>query len=226
MGRMQPDRHVIETPVGDVAAALHDKGSVSVHNVPAYRHAAGVSVQMVWRGWTVTVPGEVAWGGNWFFLCTDSVDRFGLSVDSADLEALTQFSWRVKQELGAAGITGEGGSEIDHMELFVPGTGGADSRSLVLCPGMAYDCSPCGTGTNAKLARLAAYCKLAPGQTWMRESVIGSRFEGRFEWADATGAAAGADEPRIRPVITGRAHGMAEGAVVVNQADEFAWGIQ
>ena len=241
MGELQPGSHVIETPVGDVTAELHADGSVSVHNVPAYRHAAGVSVQVEWRGQQVTVTGDVAWGGNWFFLCTDPVDRFGLTVDTTDLTALTDFSWRVKQALASAGITGDGGGEIDHVELFVPGVDGADSRSFVLCPGMAYDRSPCGTGTSAKLACLAADGKLAPGQTWVQESVIGSRFEGRYEWAtsgaaagDASSLAAGAapvggpsdgaSAPRILPVITGRAHVMAEGNLVIDPADEFAWG--
>ncbi|MFA5595438.1 MAG: proline racemase family protein [Trueperaceae bacterium] len=241
MGELQPGSHVIETPVGDVTAELHADGSVSVHNVPAYRHAAGVSVQVEWRGEEVTVTGDVAWGGNWFFLCTDPVDQFGLTVDATDLAALTDFSWRVKQALASAGITGDGGGEIDHVELFVPGEDGADSRSFVLCPGMAYDRSPCGTGTSAKLACLAADGKLAPGQTWVQESVIGSRFEGRYEWAtsaaagDASGLPAGAapvggpgggaSAPRILPVITGRAHVMAEGSLVIDPADEFAWGI-
>lgn len=231
LGDLGPGRHVIETPVGDVEAELHGDGSVSVHNVPAYRLAAGVSVAVEWRGKTVRVTGDVAWGGNWFFLCTDPVDEFGLSVGTDDLAALTDFSGRVKQALAAAGITGEAGAEIDHVELFVPGTAGANSRSFVLCPGMAYDRSPCGTGTSAKLACLAADGKLAAGETWVQESVIGSRFEGRYAWADATGVTAvGAGdgtggEARILPVITGRAHVMAEGSLVIDPADEFAWGI-
>ncbi len=222
MGELQPGRHVVETPVGDVTAELHQDGSVSVHNVPAYRHLAGVSVELTWRGERVSVTGDVAWGGNWFFLCTDPVEAFGLRVDKGDLAALTEFSGRVKQALAAAGITGEGGAEIDHVELFVPGSDGADSRSFVLCPGMAYDRSPCGTGTSAKLACLAADGKLEPGRTWVQESVIGSRFEGRYEWADGSAAASGG---RVLPVITGRAHVMAEGSLVVDPEDEFAWGI-
>jgi len=222
MGELQPGRHVVETPVGDVAAELHPDGSVSVHNVPAYRHLAGVSVEVEWRGGPVTVTGDVAWGGNWFFLCSDPVEAFGLQVDTGDLAALTDFSGRVKQALAAAGVTGEGGAEIDHVELFVPGADGADSRSFVLCPGMAYDRSPCGTGTSAKLACLAADGKLEPGRTWVQESVIGSRFEGRYEWAGGSAAAGGG---RVLPVITGRAHVMAEGTLVMDPEDEFAWGI-
>lgn len=216
MGRLGEGRHLIETPVGSVTAELHEDGRVSVHNVPAYRHLAKVSVEVEWLGDTRRVTGDVAWGGNWFFLCTDPVDRHGLSVNMADLEALTDFSWRVKQALGAAGVTGAGGAEIDHVELFVPGERGADSRSFVLCPGKAYDRSPCGTGTSAKLACLAADGALPPNQTWVQESVIGSRFEGRY----SLGAAG-----EVLPVITGRAHVMAEGELLIDPDDEFGWGI-
>jgi 4-hydroxyproline epimerase len=164
------------------------------------------------------LTGDIGWGGNWFFLCTDPVDAFGLRVDGSDLEALSDFSWRVKQALGEAGITGDQGAEIDHVELFVPGQRGADSRSFVLCPGRAYDRSPCGTGTSAKLACLAADGLLAPGQTWVQESVIGSRFQARYRWAqDGTTS--------VLPVITGRAHVMAQGELLLDPADEFAWGI-
>lgn len=216
LGQLGSGRHLIETPVGDVTAELHADGRVSVHNVPAYRHAAGVSLQVEWRGELRKVTGDVAWGGNWFFLCTSRVDALGLSVNTDHLEELTEFSWALKQALVAAGITGAGGAEIDHVELFVPGVSGADSRSFVLCPGKAYDRSPCGTGTSAKLACLAADGLLAPGAPWVQESVIGSRFEARYSLG--SGGA-------VLPVITGRAHVMAEGALLIDPADEFGWGI-
>ncbi len=215
LGRLGPGRHLIETPVGNVTAELHADGRVSVHNVRAHRRLAGARVSVEWRGERVDVTGDVAWGGNWFFLVTDPVERFGVSVSTSDLEGLTELAWRIKQALAAAGITGDGGAEVDHVELFVPGEHGADSRSFVLCPGKAYDRSPCGTGTSAKLACLAADGMLAPGETWVQESVIGSRFEGRYSPA----------EGGVLPVITGRAHVMAEGTLIVDPADEFAWGI-
>lgn len=213
---LAPGQHKIETPVGTISAELHDDGRVSVHNVPAYRHLAGVSVTVRWRDASVPVSGDVAWGGNWFFLCNEPLDSLGLTIDIGDVEALTDFTWRVKQALAVAGITGADGAEIDHVELFVPGADGADSRSFVLCPGKAYDRSPCGTGTSAKLACLAADGKLAPGESWVQESVIGSRFEASYS--------VGADG-RVLPVITGRAHVMAEGALIIDPDDEFAWGI-
>ncbi len=162
LGRIAPGTHVFETPVGSVTVEVHADGRVSVHNVPSYRLTAGASVDLEFEGRHVSVHGDVAWGGNWFFLCTDEASTFGLDVARHDLERLTEFSWRVKQALAAAGITGAG-AEIDHVELFgaVDAATGADSRSFVLCPGKAYDRSPCGTGTSAKLACLAADVNLS-----------------------------------------------------------------
>jgi len=231
LGRLAPGRHVIETPVGAVTAELHTGGRVSVHNVPAYRLTKGASVAVAWEGRRVTVHGDVAWGGNWFFLCTDSADAFGLEVAKHDLERLTEFAWRIKQALAAAGITGDG-AEIDHVELFGAGGstgdgggagagsgagGAADSRSFVLCPGKAYDRSPCGTGTSAKLACLAADGLLAPGTTWVQESVIGSRFEASYSLGT---------DGRVLPVITGSAHVTAQGELIVTAGDPFAAGIR
>ncbi|HLU82154.1 MAG TPA: proline racemase family protein [Trueperaceae bacterium] len=232
LGRLQPGRHVLETPVGDVTAELWADGSVSVHNVPSYRLTKGAAVTVAWEGEEHIVTGDVAWGGNWFFLCTDDVATFRLAVAKHDLERLTEFAWRTKQALTAAGITGAG-AEIDHVELFSagratpgrtgvaqPGTGAerqaADSRSFVLCPGKAYDRSPCGTGTSAKLACLADDGLLAPGAIWVQESVIGSRFEAHYSLGE---------DGRVLPVITGTAHLTAQGELLVTHGDPFATGI-
>lgn len=212
LGRIEPGRHVIETPVGPVTAELHPDGSVSVHNVRSYRHAAGVKVYFDDpQGGPVEVTGDVAWGGNWFFLCADH----GLDLTNPDLERLTDFSWRLRQALATAGMTGEAGAEIDHVELFGP-SAVADSRSFVLCPGKAYDRSPCGTGTSAKLACLAEDGLLLPGQAWRQESVIGSVFDASYQPAPGGG---------VLPVITGRAHVMAESTLLFEGSDPFAAGI-
>jgi 4-hydroxyproline epimerase len=217
LGRIAPGSHVFETPVGAVTAELHPDGRVSVHNVPSYRLIKSASVDLEWEGSQVSVHGDVAWGGNWFFLCTDDVDTFGLSVARHDLERLTEFTWRIKQALAAAGLTGSG-AEIDHVEVFSAADAGegADARSFVLCPGKAYDRSPCGTGTSAKLACLAADGSLAPGATWVQESVIGSRFEARYSLGS---------DGRVLPVITGTAHITAHGELIVSDDDPFATGI-
>jgi 4-hydroxyproline epimerase len=211
LGRIGPGVHRIETPVGVVTAELHDAERVTVGNVPSHRLAKGVSVDVPGHG---RVTGDVAWGGNWFFL----VKEHGLAVDAGHIEALTGFSSRVMQALASAGITGEGGAAIDHVELFAPSSI-ADSRSFVLCPGKAYDRSPCGTGTSAKLACLAADGALAPGATWRQESVIGSVFEAAYERDPAAPG-------RILPRITGTAYVTADSTLLVDERDPFRWGIR
>ncbi|MET1080171.1 MAG: 4-hydroxyproline epimerase [Pseudomonas sp.] len=208
LGRIGAGVHRIETPVGTVQATLHEDGSVSVRNVPAYRHAKGLSLQVPGFG---EVVGDVAWGGNWFFLIADH----GLEVSSANLEALTVYSYAVQQALEVQGIRGADGGLIDHVELFAEDPQ-ADSRNFVLCPGKAYDRSPCGTGTSAKLACLAADGKLQPGEVWRQASVIGSEFEGSFE---RQGEA-------IVPTIRGRAFISAEATLILQADDPFAWGIR
>ncbi|GAC1035615.1 4-hydroxyproline epimerase [Pseudomonas sp. No.117] len=209
LGRIGPGDHLIETPVGDVTATLHEDGSVSVRNVPAYRFRQSVQVDIPGHG---LVSGDIAWGGNWFFLCADHGQR----IAADNLDGLLAFSLALRGALEAAGITGAQGGHIDHIELFADDPDGADSRSYVLCPGRAYDRSPCGTGTSAKLACLAADGDLAPGAVWRQASVIGSRFEAHYQPGD---------EGRILPVIRGRAHVMAEATLLLAEDDPFAWGI-
>jgi 4-hydroxyproline epimerase len=212
LGRIAPGRHRIETPVGVVTAELHDHQRVSVENVPSYRLARGVSLEVEGHG---RVTGDVAWGGNWFFL----VEDHGLAIAPERIEGLTDFAWRVKRALRAAGVTGEGGAEIDHVELFGPSPlPGLDSRSFVLCPGKAYDRSPCGTGTSAKLACLEADGKLAPGAVWRQESVIGSVFEARYRRDPGRPG-------RVLPEITGTAHVTGETTLLLDERDPFCWGI-
>lgn len=208
LGRIGPGVHKIETPVGTVEATLHEDRSVSVRNVPAYRYRKAVTLGVPGQG---DVTGDIAWGGNWFFLISDH----GLRVAGDNLEALTRYSAAVQQALEDQGIRGEDGGLIDHIELFADDAE-ADSRNFVLCPGKAYDRSPCGTGTSAKLACLAADGKLQPGTTWRQASVIGSQFEGRYETADGG---------RIIPTIRGRANVSAEATLLIEDDDPFAWGI-
>jgi 4-hydroxyproline epimerase len=223
MGRIEPGEHTIETPVGDVTATLHSDGTVSVRNVPSYRFRAQVAVEVQGHG---PVHGDVAWGGNWFFLVSDH----GQCIALNNAAPLTDYTTRLKQALVANGISGADGAEIDHIELFAPDPDGADSRNFVLCPGNAYDRSPCGTGTSAKLACLAADGKLAPGAIWTQAGVIGSRFEARYDWAEAgaSGLAAGSGVggPRIIPTLRGSAHVCAEATLLLNDSDPLAWGIR
>ena len=217
LGKISPGVCRIETPVGVVEATLHPAESdsrypnrVSVRNVPAYRLLEHVAVEVDGR----TVHGDVAWGGNWFFLCHDH----GLEVSLKNLEQLTDFAWRVREAYTKMGIAAPDGHEIDHVELFgppAPATS-ADSQSFVLCPGKAYDRSPCGTGTSAKLACLALDGKLAEGQVWRQQSVVGSIFEGSIQ----------REGENLIPTITGEAWVMAEGHLLVDERDPFGDGIR
>ncbi len=210
LGRIGPGRHRIETAVGVVEAELTGDGEVSVRNVPARAHRLDLELDVPGRG---PVRGDVAWGGNWFFL----LDGQGPPVDAAHLGELTAFAAQVRDALSAAGVRGEGGAEIDHVELFAHAAhDGADATSFVLCPGGAYDRSPCGTGTSAKLACLHARGALPPGATWVQESVIGSRFSASYTLS-ADGA--------VLPVITGRAFVTAEATLLFDPADPFRGGI-
>lgn len=209
MGRISAGTHTVETPVGNVQATLHADGSVSVRNVPAMRHLQHVAVQVPGYG---LVHGDVAWGGNWFFLASDHGQR----VDSDNLAGLTAYSSALKNALVAQGVTGTDGAEIDHIELFGPDDRGADSRNFVLCPGGAYDRSPCGTGTSAKVACLAADGKLAPGAVWTQASIIGSRFEASYAL----------DNGQVIPTIRGRAHISAKATLMLDPQDPFVWGIR
>jgi 4-hydroxyproline epimerase len=209
IGRIGVGEHRIETPVGTVTTTLHADGSVSVRNVPAYRHLHQVAVELPGHG---TVRGDVAWGGNWFFL----VSEHGQRVASDNLAALTGYTTALRKALAAQGITGADGAEIDHIELFANDCEGADSRNFVLCPGNAYDRSPCGTGTSAKIACLAADGKLAPGEVWTQASVIDSRFEASYAMEDG----------KVIPTLRGRAYISAEATLLIEDEDPFGWGIR
>src|SRR5581483_2456926 len=210
MERIRPGEHRIETPVGTVTATLHGSGQVTVSNVQSYRHAAAVGVDVPAYG---QVIGDIAWGGNWFFLVHEH--RFELEL--GNIEALTDFTWAVRQALATNGITGDGGQEIDHIELYAPSKiPGVNSKNFVLCPGKAYDRSPCGTGTSAKLACLYADGKLQEGQTWKQESIVGSVFEGSIRVRDG----------QVFPTIKGSAFVTAEADLVLEPRDPFCMGIQ
>ena len=207
MGRIQPGEHRIDTPVGVVGATLHPDGNVSVKNVPSWRSRKALSIDVAGLG---RVTGDIAWGGNWFFL----VENHGQVLEMNNVEALTDASWRIRQSLNAQGFP-----DVDHVELFGPAHAPARARNFVLCPGKAYDRSPCGTGTSAKLACLAADGKLGEGEPWVQESIVGSRFEASYRWLDR---ASGKVEPRI----SGTAHITAEATLVLDERDPFCWGIR
>ncbi|WP_460135928.1 4-hydroxyproline epimerase [Pseudomonas sp. S1_E04] len=207
LGRIQPGVHTLDTAVGPVTATLHADGAVTLRNVPAYRYRQQVPVDVPGHG---TVRGDIAWGGNWFFLVSQHAHR--LQMDNVD--ALTDYTWAMLKALEDQGVQGADGALIDHIELFADDDH-ADSRNFVMCPGKAYDRSPCGTGTSAKLACLAADGSLAEGETWVQASITGSQFEARYEW----------DGDRVTPFITGRAYMTADSTLLIDAQDPFAWGL-
>jgi 4-hydroxyproline epimerase len=210
MKRIGPGAHKIETPVGTVTAILHESGEVTVNNVASYRSAADVSVDVPGYG---KVRGDVAWGGNWFFL----LRNHAMELTLRNVDELTAFTWAIRQALRDHGIAGADGEEIDHIELYGPSQlPGVDSRNFVLCPGKAYDRSPCGTGTSAKLACLYADGKIREGQTWKQESIVGSVFEGSVKVQDG----------KVHPSIKGAAFVNAEAELVLDPRDPLCMGIR
>lgn len=210
LGRIGVGRHLLETPVGNVGIEYHGDNRVTIENVPSYRLRKDVLLEVEGFG---TVRGDVAWGGNWFFLLSDH----GQELTLARLETLMQLTRRIREALPRQGITGKDGAEIDHIELIGPPRDPANhGRSFVLCPGLVYDRSPCGTGTSAKLACLHADGKLREGQLWRQESIIGSVFEGTIRIQDG----------QVIPRVTGTAHVTAEATLILDPADPFQMGIR
>ena len=205
MGKIGPGAHKIETNVGTVTATLHPDGTVSVENVPSFRKTKAATINVPGVG---PIAGDVAWSGNWFYL----VEKHGQELTFGNIDRLTDVAWKIREAVNAQGYP-----EIDHIELFGPPVAkGANSRSFVLCPGKAYDRSPCGTGTSAKLACLAADGKLAEGHTWIQESIIGSTFSAIYRRLDGE---------KVIPTITGSAHVNSEATMILDERDPFCWGI-
>jgi proline racemase len=208
MGQIGPGRHALDTPVGTVGVELHADGRISIDNVESYRHAADVQVSVPGHG---TVRGDIAWGGNWFFITSD----VPLPLEIRHQRELGAYTEAIRQALEAEGITGADGAAIDHIEINAHTAAiDTDARNFVLCPGLAYDRSPCGTGTSAKLACLAADGKLAPGALWRQESILGSVFEACYRPGGRG----------VLPRISGSAYVTGQGVLLIDDDDAFAWG--
>jgi 4-hydroxyproline epimerase len=209
MGRIEPGEHRIETPSGVVTTTLHSSGQVTVENVSSYRLHHGIELEVPGYG---VVSGDVAWGGNWFFLAKVP----GLSLALANVGELSKCAQAIKAMIAENGVTGANGAEIDHIELFgAPDSLEASSRNFVLCPGNAYDRSPCGTGTSAKMACLYADGNLSPGEVWRQEGILGTYFDGSISVADG----------QVFPSITGEAYITGEAKLFFVEKDPFRWGI-
>ena len=211
LGRIKPGEHRIETPVGIISATLDADGSVTVANVASYRHKAGVTVEVAGFG---SFTGDVAWGGNWFFL----VGEHAYNLTAENRVELVRVTTAIRDALAANLVTGAHGEPIDHVELFSASTDPCNSsRTFVLCPGASFDRSPCGTGTSAKMACLYVDGKLAPGEVWRQEGILGTVFEGTIE-AFGSGP--------VLPKIKGRAWITGETTLIFDATDPFAEGIR
>lgn len=211
LGRINPGEHRLETPVGEIGITLHpDRHRVSVRNVLSERFEKQIALEVDGLG---VIHGDIAWGGNWFFICSDHGQR----IEPGNIDELTRVAWSIRHALKEKMITGRAGSEIDHIELLAPPTDPslADARGFVLCPGGAYDRSPCGTGTSAKLACLAADGKLAPGEIWRQQSIIGSVFEASYQ----------VKGKGIIPTITGSAYVNAKATLIIDPDDPYGHGL-
>jgi 4-hydroxyproline epimerase len=210
LGHIKTGVHKIETPVGIVTTELHASGDISLQNVPSYRYRKNVVVDLNGSGKFV---GDVAWGGNWFFL----VDEHSEDLSVARVERLTDVTRAIRRALAHDGVTGAAGEPIEHVALFgPPRRRDANSRNFVLRWGKTYGRSPCGTGTSAKLACLFEDGKLAEGETWRQESIVGTVFDGSVSVVDGA----------ILPTIRGTAYLTAESTLIVDERDAFCWGIQ
>lgn len=202
---IDPGEFSLETPVGSVAVRLRSDGAVEFDNVEAYRAQAAVDLVVDGR----VVRGDVAWGGNWFFL----VDEASRSLDETAAEDLLVESKAIRAALAAAGVRGDDGGGVDHVAFFGPARRPDHAlRNFVLCPNDAYDRSPCGTGTSAMLACLAASGRLKPGDLWRQESFIGSSFDAWYRPSPHGGG-------RVLPSIRGRAWIVAEGTLRDDPSD-------
>jgi 4-hydroxyproline epimerase len=209
IGKIGFGSHRIETPVGEVTVSLHEDGEITIDNVASYRYRAQVPVAVPGHG---VIYGDIAWGGNWFFL----MEEHPCELFVENVEELTAFTWQVRQALTAQEITGANGAEIDHIEISTAAQNPSNhSRNFVLCPGKAYDRSPCGTGTSAKMACLVADGKLVPGQPWRQEGILGTVFTGSIQRKG----------DRVIPSISGSAYVTAETTLVFQPEDPFRNGI-
>lgn len=201
----------VESAVGVIEFELLDDHTVALTNVPSYRYRSNVEVDVPGYG---VAHGDIAWGGNWFFLMKDH----GQQLELENVRQLTEYCTSVTEVLQGHGIVGADGKAIDHIELFADTENpNADSRNFVLCPGLEYDRSPCGTGTSAKVACLLTDGVIAPGEVWRQESIVGSVFEASAVWNE--------DGSRCIPTVRGTAYITADAQMIFQEGDRLRFGI-
>lgn len=209
LGRIEAGEYQIDTVVGPITFTRSPNGEVALQNVESYRFAKGVRVSTPEFG---EIKGDVAYGGNWFFL----VHHEHPPLAPENIAELTRLGVAIRKALSKNGVTGANGVEIDHIELTdASSTPGVDARNFVLCPGLAFDRSPCGTGTSAKLACLAEDGLIAPGAVWTQESITGGIFRGSVQPGSSGWV----------PTIRGRAFVTAESTLIFQENDPYREGL-
>ncbi|TLP46886.1 hydroxyproline-2-epimerase [Cohaesibacter sp. CAU 1516] len=210
LGRIDIGTHRIETPAGIVEVTLTDRNTVTVRNIESRRVAKDVSITLDDLG---TITGDIAYGGNWFYI----IDPSPVAVEPSNLRALTDTAISIRTAINERQQADQTGIEVDHVIFQGPSPKpDIQSRNFVLCPDDTYDRSPCGTGSSARLACLAADGLLAPGEEIQQESIIGSHYQLSYQPGQAGG---------IIPQITGQAYIMAETKLIFDPSDPFRDGI-
>ena len=210
LGLIKPGKHQFDTPVGVITVDLKDKNLVSVTNVASYRLQKDVRVSVKGYG---EIVGDVAWGGNWFFLVKESP----LEIIRENIRQLTDLSLDIRHTLEVEGVTGADGAWIDHVELYGPPAADlTNSRCFVLVPSGSYDRSPCGTGCSAKMACLASDGVWREGDLWIQESIIGSTYALSYLASNCGG---------VDVTIEGRAYVTAEAQLYFDPSDPYRFGI-
>jgi len=221
----EPGRLRIEVPAGVIDVAYETEGdkvtAVRITNVPAYVAAKGIKVDVEGIG-PLTI--DVAYGGNYYAIIEPQGAYTGL--DDLGAARLIDLSGRIRDAVRAVyepvhplDPTIRGVSHI--LWADVPRGDGADGRNAVFYGDKAIDRSPCGTGTSARLAHLADSGRLAPGDRFVHESYIGSRFIGRVEAATQLG-----DQAAIIPSIEGSAIATGFNTIWIDRSDSFWEGFQ
>jgi len=218
-------RLALETPAGRVDVEYASDGpyvdQVRLFNVPSYQHAAGVRIEVAGLGEIVV---DVAYGGNYYAIIEPQANWAGLdSMGASDIQRLSPLVRRAAQAAVApmhpedARIAG-----ISHvMWCDKPRDPRADARNAVFYGEKAIDRSPCGTGSSARMAQLAAQGRLAVGDGFVHESIIGTMFDCRVEAAAMVGGMAA-----IRPSVAGWARVIGHNTIYVDDRDPLAHGFQ
>jgi 4-hydroxyproline epimerase len=215
-----PGKLRVEVPAGKIEVEYVQDGakvtSVKIRNIASYLAAEGVQIDVPGFG---PLSVDVAYGGNFYAIIEPQGPYRGLdALGAAKILELSPVVRKLMREavepVHPLDPTIRGVSHV--LWADAPKSEGADGRNAVFYGERAIDRSPCGTGTSARIAQLAAKGRLKPGDRFVHESYIGSRFIGRVEAATELGG-----KPAIIPSIEGSAFATGLNQIWIDQADPF-----